>query len=317
MYPVAVPAPGGEGNNGQHGKLIFFLFVFGAVLLCAGFLLSVFVLLSCPYETFSDCNGVLKTAGPVLAVTGLVCVLLARSRAGLYIRQRQLQNEQVYSLVFCQGSCQFAQFLIFGFLFLTSGMLISILGIWVPGCSPGWHSVQLNQTSSSDVNLQGCGFPSLQILGPLIVLTGLCFFVIAHVKKKQNLNLNQESCENEEHPQSPESFQVTIGDAVMVFPPPPPPYFADPMSPTVTHCPMSSGLPASENPPPYHSIFSDGAQLADDERTDAVRDYETIYTISGRSSPSDILPMLYLSSESPPEYEEKVSVTSNEYSLSS
>nr|XP_009936483.1 PREDICTED: transmembrane protein 171 [Opisthocomus hoazin] len=314
---MAVPAPGGEGNNAQHGRLIFFLFVFGAVLLCAGFLLSVFILQSYPSGTFSDCNKVLKAAGPVLAVAGLVCVLLAQSKARLYIRQRQLQNEQVYSLVFCHGSCQFAQFLIFGFLFLTSGMLISILGIWVPGCSTSWQSVQLNHTGSSDVDLQGCGFLSLQIMGPLIVLTGLCFFVIAHVKKKQNLNLNQESCENEEHPQSPESFQVTVGDAVMVFPPPPPPYFADPVSPTVTRCLMSSGLPASENPPPYHSIFSNGAQLADDERTVAVRDYETICTTSGSSSPSDILPMLYLSSESPPKYEEKASTANNEYSSSS
>ncbi|KFQ23383.1 Transmembrane protein 171, partial [Merops nubicus] len=317
MYPVVVPAPGGEGNNRQHGKLIFFLFVFGAVLLCAGFLLSVFILQSCPSGTFSDCSEVLKATGPLLAVSGLVCVLLARSRARLYIRQRQLQNEQVYSLVFCRGSCQFAQFLIFGFLFLTSGMLISILGIWVPGCSPSWHSIQLNHTGSSDVDPQGCGFLSLQIMGPLIVLTGLCFFVIAHVKKKQNLNLNQESCESEEHPQSPESFQVTVGDAVMVFPPPPPPYFADPLSPTVTHCLMSSGFPASENPPPYHSIFSDGTQLADDERSVAVRECETIYTISGSSSPSDILPMLYLSSESPPKYEEKASITNNECSPSS
>ncbi|XP_053860410.1 transmembrane protein 171 isoform X2 [Vidua macroura] len=139
----------------------------------------------------------------------------------------------------------------------------------------------------------------------------------AHVKKKQNINTNLESCESEEHPQSPESFQFTVGDAVMVFPPPPPPYFADPMSPTVTHCLMSNVLPTSENPPPYHSVFSDGAQLADDERTVAVRDCESIHTISGSSSPSDILPMLYLSSESPPKYEEKVSITNNEYLPSS
>ncbi|NXI47296.1 TM171 protein, partial [Galbula dea] len=316
MYPVAVSAPGTEGNHEQHGKLIFFLFVLGAVLLCAGFLLSVFILQSCPSGIFSDCSEVLKAAGPVLAVTGLVCVLLARSRARLYIRQRELQNEQVYSLVFCRGSCQFAQFLIFGFLFLTSGMLISILGIWVPGCSPSWHSIQLNYTVSSDVDLQGCGFLSLQIMGPLIVLTGLCFFVIAHVKKKQNLNLNQESCESEEHPQSPDSFQVAVGDAVMVFPPPPPPYFADSASSSLTYCLMSSGLPTNENPPPYHSVFSDGAQHADDEGI-SVRDYETIYTISGSSSPSDILPMLYLSHESPPKYEEKASIMSNECSPSS
>ncbi|NXL25008.1 TM171 protein, partial [Setophaga kirtlandii] len=317
MYSVAVPAPRHEGGTGQHGILIFFLFVFGAVLLCGGFLLSVFILQSCPSGSFSDCNDVLKATGPVLAVTGLVCVLLARSRARMYIRQRQLQNEQVYSLVFCRGNCQFAQFLIFGFLFLTSGMLISILGIWVPGCSPGWHTIQLNHTGTSDTDLQGCGFLSLQILGPLIVLTGLSFFVIAHVKKKQNLYLNQESCESEQHPQSPESFHVTLGDAVMVFPPPPPPYFADPMSPTVTHCLMPTVLPTSENPPPYHSIFTDGAQLGDDERTVAVRDYESVYTISGSSSPADILPMLYLSSESPPKYEEKTSITNNEYSPSS
>ncbi|NXU47002.1 TM171 protein, partial [Turnix velox] len=316
MYPLAVPAAGGEGNNGQHGRLICSLFILEAVLLCPGFLLSVFILQSCPSGTFSDCSEVLKAAGPVLALTGLVCVLLARSRARLYIRQRQFQNEQVYSLVFCHGSYQFAQFLIFGFLFLTSGMLISVLGIWVSGCSPGWHIIQLNHTGTSAVDFQGCGILSLQIMGPLIVLTGLCFFVIVHVIKTQNLNLNQESCENEEHPQAPESFQVTIGDAVMVFPPPPPRYFADPLSPTVTHCLMSSGLPVSENPPPYYCIFSDGAQLADDERTVAVRDYETIYTISA-SSPSDFLPMLYLSSESPPKYEEKASIMNHDYSPSS
>lgn len=317
MYSVTVPVPVGEANNGQHKKATFFLFLFGAILLCGGFLLSVFTLQSCPFETFSDCSGVLKASGPVLGVTGLLCILIARSRARLYISQRQLQNEQICSLFFCRGNCQFAQFLIFGFLFLTSGMLISILGIWVPGCSPGWPNIQLNQTSSSDGDLQGCGFLSFQILGPLIVLTGLCFFVIAHVKKKQNLNLNEESLENEERPQSPESFQVTLGDAVLMFPPPPPPYFADPLSPAVTHCLMSSVLPASRNPPPYHSVFSDGEQFADDERTVAARDDETIYTISGCSSPLGISPVRFFSSEPPPDYEEKASVESNEYSLSS
>uniref|UniRef100_A0A8C3M1F7 Transmembrane protein 171 n=1 Tax=Chrysolophus pictus TaxID=9089 RepID=A0A8C3M1F7_CHRPC len=314
MYSVTVPVPVGEENNGQHSKATFFLFLFGAVLLCGGFLLSVFTLQSCPFETFSDCSGVLKASGPVLGVTGLLCILIARSKARLYTSQRQLQNERICRLFFCRGNCQFAQFLIFGFLFLTSGMLISILGIWVPGCSPGWPSTQLNQTSSSDGDLQGCGFLSFQILGPFIVLTGLCFFVIAHVKKKQNLNLNEEPLENEERTQSPESFQVTLGDAVLMFPPPPPPYFADPLSPAVTHCLMSNASPA---PPPYHSVFSDGAQFADDGRTAAVRDDETIYTISGCSSPLVISPVQFFFSEPPPGYEEKASVESNECSLSS
>lgn len=61
------------------------------------------------------------------------------------------------------------------------------------------------------------------------------------------------------------------------------------------------------------------AQFADDDRTVAARDYEAACTISGYSSLSDILPMfpMSLSSESLPEYEDKVSVTSNECSLTS
>ncbi|XP_010723884.1 transmembrane protein 171 [Meleagris gallopavo] len=314
MYSVTVPVPVGEENNGQYKKATFFLFLSGAILLCGGFLLSVYTLLSCPFETFSDCSAILKASGPMLGVTGLLCVLIARSRARLYRSQRQLQNEQMCHLFCCRGNCQFVQFLIFGFLFLTSGMLITILGIWVPGCSRGWRSIQLNQTSSSDGDLQGCGLLSFQILGPFIVFTGLCFFVIAHVRKKQNLNLNEEPSENEERTQSPESFQVTLDDAVLMFPPPPPPYFANPLSSAATRCPTSTASPA---PPPYHSIFSDGAQFADDQRTVAVRDDETIYTISGCRSPLGISPVQFSFSEPPPGYEEKTSVETNEYSLSS
>ncbi|XP_031458457.1 transmembrane protein 171 isoform X2 [Phasianus colchicus] len=103
-------------------------------------------------------------------------------------------------------------------------------------------------------------------------------------------------------------------DAVLMFPPPPPPYFADPLSPAVAHCLTSS---ASSAPPPYNSVFSDGAQFADDGRTAAVRDDETIYTISGCSSPLVIPPVQFFFSEPPPGYEEKASVESNECSLSS
>lgn len=65
-----------------------------------------------------------------------------------------------------------------------------------------------------------------------------------------------------------------------------------------------------------HSFVFYRAQLADNEGTVATRDYETIYTISGSSSPSDIFPVLYLS-ESPPKYEEKASRTNDGYSSSS
>ncbi|XP_066472547.1 transmembrane protein 171 [Tiliqua scincoides] len=254
MYSV----PGsthGEGDNGHPRKLISFLFVFGITLLCSGFLLSMFVLQTCPSGAFGDCKGALKIVGPLLAVVGLVCIILAQSRAKGYLREVQLQDDQIYGFVFCRGNCQFAQFLIFGFLFLTSGMLISVLGIWIPGCSPGWHYQQFNVSNMSANEPQDCGFHSVQTMGPLIVLIGLCFFVIAHIKKKQTLNLIQESSANEDEQLSPESFQVTVGDTVLVFPPPPPPYFADPPLQTITPCVGASDLPLNENPPPYHSTF--------------------------------------------------------------
>ncbi|XP_053265104.1 transmembrane protein 171 [Podarcis raffonei] len=77
----------------------------------------------------------------------------------------------------------------------------------------------------------------------------------AHIKKKQNINFVQESSVNEEEQLDPESFQVTVGDTVMVFPPPPPPYFADCPLQTITPSVVTSDLPLSENPPPYHSTF--------------------------------------------------------------
>uniref|UniRef100_G1KJ11 Transmembrane protein 171 n=1 Tax=Anolis carolinensis TaxID=28377 RepID=G1KJ11_ANOCA len=203
---------GVEGDNGHPRKLISFLFVFGITLLCAGFLLSMFVLQTCPSGGFGDCKGALKIIGPLLAVVGLVCIILAQSRAKGYLQEVQLHNDQVYGFVFCRGNCQFAQFLVFGFLFLTSGMLISVLGIWIPGCSPGWrYQQQFNHSNTSSVELQDCGFHSVQTMGPLIVLIGLCFFVIAHIKKKQNVNLVQESSAHEEEQLNPDSFHVTVG----------------------------------------------------------------------------------------------------------
>uniref|UniRef100_A0A8D0BFX2 Transmembrane protein 171 n=1 Tax=Salvator merianae TaxID=96440 RepID=A0A8D0BFX2_SALMN len=256
MYPVPGSLHGTERDNGHPKKLISFLFVFGVALLCAGFLLSMFVLQTCPSGVFGDCKGAFKIIGPLLAVIGLVCIILAQSRAKGYLREEQSQDNQTYGFVFCRRNYHFAQFLVFGFIFLTSGMLISVLGIWIPGCSPGWHGQQFNHSNSSNIELQDCGFHSVQTMGPLIVLIGLCFFVIAHIKKKQNLTLVQESSINEEEQLNPESFQVTVGDTVMVFPPPPPPYFADCPLETISPSLMRHDLPLRENPPPYHSTFN-------------------------------------------------------------
>lgn len=195
-------------------KLIFFLFIFGAVLLFVGILLSIFGFQTCQFESFPDCSMVLKVVGPTCAAVGLVAVILARSRALLQVRDRHLQGNQADpdQAFICGESRQFAQSLIFGFLFLTSGMLISVLGIWVPGCESDWANEPLNETDAANEEPQLCGFLSLQIMGPLVVLVGLCFFVVAHVKKRNNLSETQNAPESEERQtQNTEPIQVAVG----------------------------------------------------------------------------------------------------------
>ena len=194
--------------------LIFFLFVFGAILLFVGVLLSIFGFQACQYKPLPDCSIVLKVVGPACAVVGLAAVILARSRALRQFREGHLRGHQADPdrAFICGESRQFAQCLIFGFLFLTSGMLISILGIWVPGCGPDWEQETLNETDTANEEPQICGFLSLQIMGPLIVLMGLCFFVVAHVKRRSNLNEGQNASESEERQtQNTEPVQVTVG----------------------------------------------------------------------------------------------------------
>ncbi|XP_032704558.1 transmembrane protein 171 [Lontra canadensis] len=308
MSPVAAADSDGDRRDRRVSKLIFFLFVFGAVLLCVGVLLSIFGFQACKYKIYPDCSLVLKVAGPACAAVGLGAVILARSRARLQLREGRLRGRQVDpdQAFICGESRQFAQCLIFGFLFLTSGMLISILGIWVPGCGSDSAQEPMNETDTADVEPQICGFLSLQIMGPLIVLMGLCFFVVAHVKRN-NLNEGQDASESEDRQtQSMEPVQVTVGDAVIIFPPPPPPYFPESSASTVTPSPGANGLLPSENPPSYYSIFNYGrTSTPEGQGMASERDRESIYTISGTAVSSEILITPHLSSELPPRYEEK------------
>ncbi|XP_060491544.2 transmembrane protein 171 isoform X2 [Panthera onca] len=309
MSPVAAAAePDGIQPDRSVSKVIFFLFVFGAILLCVGVLLSIFGFQTCQYKTFPDCSMVLKVAGPACAAVGLGAVILARSRARLQLREGHLRGSQADPdrAFLCGESRQFAQCLIFGFLFLTSGMLISILGIWVPGCGSDWAQEPLNETDTADMEPQICGFLSLQIMGPLIVLMGLCFFVVAHVKKRNNLNVGQEASEAEDRQiQNTEPVQVTVGDAVIIFPPPPPPYFPESSASAVTRSPGANGLLLNENPPSYYSIFNYGTPTPGGQGVGSERDCESIYTISGSPSSAGISYTPHLSSELPPRYEEK------------
>ncbi|KAJ1209122.1 hypothetical protein NDU88_004500 [Pleurodeles waltl] len=249
----------------------------------------------------------LKVLGPSLAALGLGSIVVAKSRARLYFRQRPLQGDQVdtESFFLCGENNQFAQFLIFGFLFLASGLLISVLGMWVPGCSTGSHHQQGNNTSTPNIEFQSCGLLSLQIMGPLIVLVGLSFFVVAHIKKKHIPTPNEEESLEEQPAPASVPFQITVGDAVLAFPPPPPPYFAEPHSPWSNS--LNIRLQNGENPPSYSSIFNGRLSVISPDRAED-RGPESVYTISV-TSPSDILPGPNYVSDPPPKYEEKVEST--------
>ncbi|XP_004872925.1 transmembrane protein 171 isoform X2 [Heterocephalus glaber] len=320
MSSIAIAEPDGDEQDRGASKLIFFLFVFGAVLLCVGLLLSIFGYQACQYEPLPDCNMVLKIAGPSCAVIGLGAVILARSRARLQLLVRRRQGNQVDSdqAFLCGESRQFAQCLIFGFLFLTSGLLVSILGIWVPGCSSDWAQDLLNETDTISAEPQICGFLSLQIMGPLIVLMGLCFFVVAHVKKKNNLSVSQDASESEEgHGPSTEPVQVTVGDSVIIFPPPPPPYFPESSTSAGSQSPGANSLLPTDSPPPYFSLFSHGTSALENQDTAHEQEHEFVYTISGPHSPPEITHAPRVLLELPPRYEEKETPTATSLSLPS
>lgn len=320
MSPAAAE-PEGVQRDRHVSILIFFLFVFGAILLFVGVLLSIFGFQACQYKPLPDCSMVLRVAGPACAAVGLGAVILARSRALLQFRQGRRRGSRADPdrPFICGESRQFAQCLIFGFLFLTSGMLISILGIWVPGCGSDWEQEPLNETDTASEEPQICGFLSLQIMGPLIVLMGLCFFVVAHVKKRNNLNEGQNAPESEERQiQNTEPVPVTVGDAVIIFPPPPPPYFAESSASAGTRSPEADSVLPNESPPSYYSIFNYGRTPAPEgQGTAPERERVSIYTISGTPSSSETSHTPHLSSELPPRYEEKESTTATSLSPSS
>ncbi|XP_006897929.1 PREDICTED: transmembrane protein 171-like [Elephantulus edwardii] len=308
MSPMAAAEPGGDQHHRNTGKFIFFLFISGATMLCVGVLLSIFGFQACQHETLTSCSTVLKIAGPSCAVVGLGAIILARSRAQIQLLEERRRGsladpDQAF---LCGESRQFAQCLIFGFLFLTSGLLISILGIWLPGCGSNWTQELLNESDAADTDPQLCGFLTLQIMGPLVVLVGLCFFVVAHVKKKNILRMGQDATESEERQtQSTEPVPVTVGDAVIIFPPPPPPYFPEASASVGTRSRGANGVLSRENPPPYYSIFNYGTPAPEGQGATSRRGSDSIFTISGTNSASEIPLAPHLPSELPPRYEEK------------
>ncbi|CAH2296916.1 transmembrane 171 isoform X1 [Pelobates cultripes] len=295
MLPTLLSFTMGCHSTGRSSKFIFFMFVFGTMLFCAGFVLSIFGFQTCQMNTFYTCSMTFKVMGPALSVIGLGLVLLARSKARLEQRRRELEGNQTDpdSFFLCGESRQFIQFLIFGFLFVTSGILISVLGVWIPGCN-----ITSQNVNGTEISSRSCGFLSLQIMGPLVVLIGLCFFAVAHIKKKHNLADSNDSIDDDDDIQTPtdEPFHITVGDTVIVFPPPPPPYFAGTSSATPRQ--GCGTMPMNENPPSYSSIFF---RRTRHEGRSSVR--ETIYTIPLPSHSADSNAFCPL--DPPPKYEEK------------
>ncbi|XP_040277400.1 transmembrane protein 171 isoform X2 [Bufo bufo] len=195
-------------------RLIFFMYVLGGTLFCAGFLLSLYVFQACKVGVQNYCSTSFKITGPSLAVLGLASIVLAKSKARLEATRRPLPDGQVDpDRFFLFGeSRQFFQCLIFGVLIVTCGILVSILGSWIPGCKETFPDQNVTGTSS---HTRTCGLLSMQILGPLIILIGLGSFVMGHIKRKRQ---NHEEPVIDEEPQAPADgrFHVTVGHIRMM-----------------------------------------------------------------------------------------------------
>ncbi|KAG8598536.1 hypothetical protein GDO81_002645 [Engystomops pustulosus] len=291
------------GGSASVSRFIFFMYVFGGMLFCSGFLLSLYVFQACKVGIQNYCNTTFKVVGPSLAILGMASVVLAKSRSRLEASRRPLQSGEIDAdRYFLFGeSRQFFQCLIFGFLMVTCGILVSILGAWLPGCKETFPDQNVTGTTSTT---RTCGLLSLQILGPVIILIGLGSLVMGHLKKKHSRQ-NHDDPMNEEEPQVPDDgrFHVTVGDTVIIFPSPPPPYFEDPLSPEIGS--DGATLPRSENPPPYNSIYN--IRGYQNEGSSSGGQDCTVYTIPLPSYSNECYSNVYFASDPPPKYEEKES----------
>uniref|UniRef100_A0A8C5QQN2 Transmembrane protein 171 n=1 Tax=Leptobrachium leishanense TaxID=445787 RepID=A0A8C5QQN2_9ANUR len=294
MQPTFLSFAFGSHSPGCTSKFIFVMFVLGGMLFCAGFVLSVFGFQTCQMSSFSTCNIAFKVVGPSLAAIGLASILVARSKSRLERRRRQQSGDctDPDSGFLCGESRQFVQFLMFGFLFVTSGILISVLGAWIPECA----SSNVNGTVP---NSRHCDFLSLQIMGPLIVLIGLSFFVAAHINKRREASNRNDSTVDDLDTSRDEPFHITVGDEIILFPPPPPSYFADS---SIARQGVGNITVMNENPPPYSSIFNRRSHRDGHNR---VCDQENIYTIPMPSQSTEPYSNAVFPSDPPPKYEEK------------
>ncbi|XP_020374629.1 transmembrane protein 171 isoform X1 [Rhincodon typus] len=261
-----------EGDRSSY-KTGFFLLVFGVSFLSAGVIIATFGFQSCD-RNGGSCNVILKATGPSLCGIALVFLLLSRSKSLVNLRQLAHSADQRCFLS-CSEQDTFARFLIFGILFCFSGVLLTMIGVWAITCPGTKEGEGFNLTGKTNGN-EKCKLLFLQIMGPVVTFIGICFLLIAHVKKKVTLN-PEEECPSRSNQQPHRSgpCQIAIDNSVLVLPPPPP-YFPEPPPIVNDYNGICQPVP-SDSPPSYYSVIYCRTQ-ADESSNSNMMDVRLILT---------------------------------------
>ncbi|XP_032873101.1 transmembrane protein 171 [Amblyraja radiata] len=214
-----------------------------------------------------SCSMILKATGPSLCGFALIFILLSRSRSLVNLTRLEYSADQR-----CYRSCgeqtSFAHFLIFGVLFCLSGMLLTTIGVWAVTCTGTVDGQALNFPTRINEN-EKCKLLFLQIMGPAVTFIGICFLLMAHIKRKVASGADEESPPiNDHEPCTSGTCHIVTDRSGLVFPFPPP-YFLEP-PPMVNDACEASWLAPSEDPPSYYSIIFCRAEETHDDLQDTL-----------------------------------------------
>ncbi|XP_075062111.1 transmembrane protein 171-like [Mixophyes fleayi] len=178
-------------------------------------------------------------------------------------------------------SRKFFLFGIFGLLLLICGVLMCIVGAWVPGCT----------LKNSGIGRNDHICDPLQKTGPVVILIAAGFLVAAHIKRRRNVQERDETVSAvEARRPANQTVSITVGERVFIFPPPPPSYFCDPLSPAEGQDVRNSTW-NDDDPQSYDSLFNIRMLHTGDD---------SIYTIPLPIPTAEAIP-----SDAPPKYEER------------
>ncbi|XP_042187621.1 transmembrane protein 171 [Callorhinchus milii] len=227
---------GGVGGS----TLGFLLLIFGLSFLSSGLLIAIFAFQPCDLEDTRDCNAILKITGLSLGALGLGFILLSRSKIRVKASERQLGAAESSHY---GPKAPVIRFLIC--ICCSSGVLLTLVGVRVTSCPGAMENQALNSTSAF-AEAGDCKLLFLQIMGPILTFVGICLLFISHVRRREDLAEREENTPIDEHQQSqgPASYQITMGNSVMIFRP----------TQNTSECPGDCYLATSERPPSYYSV---------------------------------------------------------------